>query len=300
MTLDELAKAIGGTRNGLWIRIPGPGHRKRDDSLGFRLDPAATDGFRINSFAEDDRAECRAYVKQLLATVNQDGLLAPQVDQKSDIESNQTARIAMAMTLWDQAQAPEGTLVERYLRARRCELPLNAGSVLRFHAGCPFGSQRFPAMIALMREVVTNAPRGILRTALGDDGSAKRQMPEGMDPRMMMGCPKGAAAILHPGAGRMGIGEGIETSLSARQIFGIPVWAALSAGGVAACPIIPGIKQLTIFADYDLAGIQAARKCNWRFKKAGIEVEVRCPPDFDTDWNDYLNAECHYAYHIEK
>jgi putative DNA primase/helicase len=300
MTVDELVKAVKGTRNGRWIRIAGPGHRKRDDSLGFMFDPAARDGFRVNSFAGDDHAECRAYIKQLLATVSKGGLIALEGGQESQSETERAARLARALALWNEAQPPKATLVETYLKARRCELPPNAGSVLRFHADCPFGSDRFPSMIALMRDVVTNVPRGIQRTAIKDDGTGKRQISQAEDSRMMMGSPEGAAALLHPAAERMGIGEGIETSLSAGQIFSVPVWATLSAGGVAAFPVIPGIKHLTIFADYDEAGVQAARKCYWRYKKAGIEVEVRCPPNVGVDWNDYLNAECHHDYHIQK
>jgi phage/plasmid primase-like uncharacterized protein len=300
MTVDELVKAVKGTRNGRWIRIAGPGHRKRDDSLGFMLDPAAPDGFRVNSFAGDDHAECHAHVKQLLATVSKGGLLALEDAQESGSETERAARLASALALWNEAQAPQGTLVETYLKARRCELPTNTASALRFHPKCPFGSDRFPAMIALMRDVATNAPCGIQRTALKDDGTGKRQIPEAKDSRMMMGSPKGAAVMLHPAAERMGVGEGIETSLSAEQIFNVPVWAALSAGGVAAFPVIPSIKHLTIFTDYDEGGLQAARKCNSRYKKAGIEVEVRCPPNVGADWNDYVNAEYHHAYHIQK
>jgi putative DNA primase/helicase len=300
MTFDEFVKAVKGTRNGSWIRIAGPGHRKRDDSLGFMLDPAARDGFRVHSFADDDREECHAHVKQLLATVSKGGMLALEGGQETESESERAARFARAMALWDQAQPPEGSLVETYLKARRCELPPNAASVLRFHAECPFGSDRFPGMIALRRDVVTNAPGGIQRTALRDDGTGKRQIPQAEDSRMMMGSPKGAAVILYPAAERMGIGEGTETSLSAGQIFSVPVWATLSAGGIAAFPVIPSIKHLTIFADYDKAGLQAARNCYWRYKKAGIEVEVRCPHKFDTDWNDYQLKESNNACHIEK
>jgi putative DNA primase/helicase len=155
-------------------------------------------------------------------------------------------------------------------------------------------------MIALCRDLLTNMPRGILRTALSDDGSGKRQMPDGIKQKLALGSSKRVAVMLDPAAKYIGIGEGIETSLSANKIFNVPVWSALSAGGIAAFPIIPSIKHLTIFADYDVVGVQAARKCYYRFKKAGIEVEVRCPPNFDTDWNDYLNKECHYAYHIKK
>jgi putative DNA primase/helicase len=179
------------------------------------FDPAARDGFRVHSFAGDAREECRAYVKQLLATVSKGGLLAIECGQESESEAERTARFARALALWDQAQPPEGTLVETYLKARRCKLPPNAGSVLRFHPQCPFGSSGFPAMIALIRDVVTNAPRGIQRTALKDDGTGKRRIPEAEDSRMMMGSPKGAAVILHPAAESMGIGEGTETSLSA-------------------------------------------------------------------------------------
>jgi putative DNA primase/helicase len=301
MTLDELVKAVRGTRNGCWIRIAGPGHRKRDDSLGFRLDPAARDGFRVNSFAGDDHAECRAYVKQLLSTVSKGSLFALEGGHESESETERAARLARALALWDQAQAPDGTIVETYLSARRCVLPPSASLVLRFHSECPFGSEhRYPAMIALMHDVFTNAPRGIQRTALKDDGTGKRQIPEAEDSRMMMGSPKGAAVMLHPAAERLGIGEGIETSLSAGQVFNVPVWAALSAGGVAAFPVIPGVKHLTIFADYDKAGLRAARKCRWRYEKAGIEVEVRCPPDFDTDWNNYLLEENDNAYHFKE
>jgi len=121
-----------------------------------------------------------------------------------------------------------------------------------------------------------------------------------MKPRMMLGSPKRAAVMISPATERMGIGEGIETSLSAKQIFDMPVWAALSAGGIAAFPVIAGIRHLTIFADYDKAGLQAARKCYWRYKKAGIEVEVRCPPNVNTDWNDYLTEVHHHACYNKK
>ena len=49
--------------------------------------------------------------------------------------------------------------------------------------------------------------------------------------------------------GRLGIAEGIETALSAAQIFKTPVWAAFSANGIAGLPIIAGVKSLRIFAD---------------------------------------------------
>jgi hypothetical protein len=251
------------------------------------------------SFAGDDPAECRAYVKQLLATVSKGGLFALQDVEQSGGDSNHAARIALALALWNEALPPEGTPVETYLKARRCELPPSAASVLRFQSECFFAEHCFPAMIALMCDVRTNVPHAIQRTALNDDGSGKREMPDGMNPRMMLGIAKGAAVMLHPAAERIGIAEGIETALSANQIFNIPVWAALSAGGIAAFPVIPSIKHLTIFADYDKAGLQAARTCCWKYKKTGTEVQVRCPPNVDEDWNDHLTKGYDHAYHFK-
>ena len=50
-------------------------------------------------------------------------------------------------------------------------------------------------------------------------------------PRKMMGImPSGAAVRLAPHTDVLGIAEGIETALSRRDLFGVPTWAALTAG----------------------------------------------------------------------
>src|SRR5207249_2721743 len=40
------------------------------------------------------------------------------------------------------------------------------GRVLRFHPSCPYHATRHPCLLALMRDVRTNEPRAIQRTAL--------------------------------------------------------------------------------------------------------------------------------------
>lgn len=63
--------AVGGKscadldRSGNKCLIPGPGHGKDDRSLSVKNDPANPDGFVVNSFAEDDPAACRDYVREL-------------------------------------------------------------------------------------------------------------------------------------------------------------------------------------------------------------------------------------------
>jgi putative DNA primase/helicase len=160
-------------------------------------------------------------------------------------------------------------------------------NVLRFHPSCPMGGSKVPAMLAKMTDIITGEFSGIHRTALSDDFSAKRAMPDGRPSRMIMGVAKGSAVQLFPFSKRLGIAEGIETALSAHQIFKMPVWAAMSAPGIRDFPVINGIKFLRIFADHDEVGRSAAHACKRRYKAAGIEVEIRYPPEPQSDWNDY-------------
>ena len=79
--------------------------------------------------------------------------------------------LRMALALWEQAQPIAGTLAEYYLIGRREMTQLPADVPLRFHPHCIFGAQqRHPCMLALLRDVQTDAPAGILRTALTPDG----------------------------------------------------------------------------------------------------------------------------------
>jgi phage/plasmid primase-like uncharacterized protein len=112
-----------------------------------------------------------------------------------------------------------------------------------------------------------------------------------MPAKMMLGRAKGAVVMLHHAALRMGVAEGLESALSASQIFGIPVWSLMSASGIAACPAIPGVKHLTIFADNDQVGLAAAAKCATRYERAGIEGEIQYPST--EDWNSYLMETVH-------
>jgi hypothetical protein len=71
----------------------------------------------------------------------------------------------------------------------------------------------------------------------------------------------------------LAIGEGIETCLTATYGF-TPVWAALDANNVEIFPVLDGIECLTLLADADVAGINAAEKCADRWIAAGREVRV--------------------------
>jgi hypothetical protein len=91
--------------------------------------------------------------------------------QRKEEMPNGTGPLALA--LWRAARDPRGTIVEAYLRSRCLDLPDEAaGEAIRFHPHCPFGEARHPAMVCLVRNIITNEPQAIHRTALTPDGTA--------------------------------------------------------------------------------------------------------------------------------
>jgi putative DNA primase/helicase len=191
--------------------------------------------------------------------------------------------------LWRESIDARGSLVETYLAARALELPQElCDEVIRFHPRCPFGPKtRHPCMIALMRDVVTNEPRAIIRTALTPDGKK-------ID-RMMLGPKIGAAVKLSPDeavTSALTIGEGVETTLAAMTLGFRPAWACGDAGGIRDFALLAGIECLTISVDRDKGGTgqQAALECSARWTDAGREVFRIIPNRTGHDLNDVLRA----------
>lgn len=202
---------------------------------------------------------------------------------KAAPRSTPSGTLDFARRIWREAIPAAGTLVEDYLAARQ-GLRLPSEAPLRFHPECPRGQERWPAMLALMTDPLSGEPRGVHRTFLARDGGGKAPGPM---PAKMMAGPAGVVRLAPDGEVTLGLGlaEGIETALAVVQRFGWrPVWAACSAGGIAAFPVLPGIECLTVFADADEAGTGAARRCCRRWAAAGMEARLHAPPA--GDWND--------------
>jgi putative DNA primase/helicase len=190
-----------------------------------------------------------------------------------------------AMIIWSEAKPIEETPAEVYLRVhRRLELPPGvSGQVLRFHPVCPFGSITRPCMIALVRNIETNAHQAIHRTALNPDGTALKI--DGKTARLSLGPIAGGAIKLTDDAEVticLGAAEGIETALSMQLTpeFGrSPVWSLISDSGVRDFAVLAGIECLWISVDNDKpdqrgrsAGHEAALACSRRWTEAGREV----------------------------
>ncbi len=136
-----------------------------------------------------------------------------------------------------------------------------------------------------MRDIVTNQPCGIHRTALSDTGRKVA--------RRMLGRAKGAAIKLADDVDvgwSLSVTEGVETGLSVLLSCCGSVWSLGSAGAIERLPVLPGMERLTIWADHDPVGLNAARACGRRWAQAGVEVIVRYPQEVNTDFNDRRTA----------
>lgn len=219
-----------------------------------------------------------------------------QAEREAADKAEREAKTRDALAIWNEAPHPRGTPVETYLARRGLTLPDEAaGEAIRFHPACPFGLARVPCMVALVRHVQTNEPRAIHRTAITEAG--QKFAVNGLD-RMTLGPIGGGAVKLTDDADVtlcLGIGEGIESTLSLRLAveFGAsPVWALLSAGQVAAFPVLAGIESLWIAVDHDDAGIKAAREGSARWRRAGREVFRVTPRVAAADLNDLARSAC--------
>lgn len=152
----------------------------------------------------------------------------------------------------------------------------------------PSESGTHPAMLAVMR-YADGQGSSIHRTYLTPDGWKAPLEPCRM---VMPGKPiSGSCVRLAPVVdGRVGIAEGIETALCASALFDMPVWAAISAGGMTSWDPPESIKSVVIFGDNDatFTGQASAYTLARRLKLAGLSVEVRIPEPVGADWCDMM------------
>ena len=194
------------------------------------------------------------------------------------------------LALWRASESPEGSPVARYLEGRGLALPADPVRVLRYHPACPFGADRRPAMVALIRNAETGEPQGLHRTPLTEAGERARGPDGAKLPKMMLGTAAGGAVVLSPDwqvEGGLAVAEGIETALAGlKRRPWLPTWAALSAGGVERFPLLSGLEALTVYADADAAGIDASRALCRRYAEAGRFAEMVRPRTAGADMAD--------------
>jgi putative DNA primase/helicase len=280
----EIAAALEGRREGRQWRCRCPIHGGR--SLLIRDGDAG----RILVFRHGG---CEA--GDVLAALRRSGLLGGPSENyllpttRRNDRPDEAARTVRALAVWRETRPATGTIVETYLANRGLGPP--PPQCLRFHPDCPHPSgRRYPAMVALV-EHSERGPVGVHRNYLRPDGSGKAAV---KTTKTSLGAIAGGAVQLtsiRPGRWTL-ITEGLETALSVAQSYGLPAWAALSAGGIRNLARPPEADMVLICADNDANGVgqRAANAAAERFLAEGRRVRIALPPGSGLDFNDLLRG----------
>jgi hypothetical protein len=203
--------------------------------------------------------------------------------------SGDFARSRAACRIYDRLAPAIGTIAETYLRSRH--ITIATPSVLRF-GDCPhrIGSS-FPAMVAPVANI-DGDQIGIHATYLHPTGSGKADFADKKLQRECRGVIRGGAIRLAPfdPDRELIVAEGVETTLSAMQIFGLPGWSAVFAGGLMTVELPPAARRIVIAADNDASGTgqRNAVTAFDRWSTEGRTVRIKSPAEIGTDFNDVL------------
>lgn len=207
----------------------------------------------------------------------------------SDFQTYGSRRGALreaAAQLWSESRPLAGSLGETYLRARGIR---ESSSELRFHPRTPHGRKPFtrfaPALVAAVRD--DSGLVGVHRTFLDrtTNGLAALIPPKCSLGRLGSGCVR-----LHPAEDVLGLAEGVETALSAAQLFGVPCWATLGTDRFRHVALPKSVSTLLLFLDRDAGGRRAETLVRSRLGDQ-VAIQARYPPRKGDDWNDVLARE---------
>jgi hypothetical protein len=271
----QITKARGGKWYGRYGMIPCPAHDDREPSCKIKNDPSKLDGIDVVCFTGCDWRDVKAalFRQGLLPNFKNEPrrcartaeATAPATILSPEIEAADERRIKSALSIWPETLPLKDTLGWKYFVERR---GLHIGLLdlehaLRWH-------EHHGAIIALMTDATTGQPTGVHRTFIASDGTKVSRKMLGRQGAIRLSPDKEVTEGL-------GLAEGLEDGLAVLLSGWRPVWVTGSAGALARFPILIGIEALTIFADADGPGLNAARGCKARWVEAGAEVVIRSP-----------------------
>jgi hypothetical protein len=300
MDIRSAARALeGDVIAGGQVVFRAPGHSRADRSASVRFGPKFgpddPDDFMVNSFAGDPFDALRDHVKErLLGSARWPCSPRSFIRDETPSEDRED-EIRKAEAFWNRCLKPEGTLAEKYLNEER-QLALTsdvAGSVIRYKPDCPWRDDQtaellqVPAMICVLRNIQTDRITGIHKRRLTPEGRKVGK------PKMRFVAAGSAIKIDadETVSHGLGIAEGVETALSARQLGWRPMWAGGSEGAIKTFPVLSGVECITLHAEHDENGTneRAIHECASRWHAANREVIV-VHPKVGKDLNDALGG----------
>jgi len=218
------------------------------------------------------------------------GGIVGMVDEDRVIEKPMVDPKIALTKVWKSSTPLTGSdPVSLYLHSRKLNLtPLN----VLYCPNCYESDTKteMPAMVARIFNK-SGKPVSIHRTYLNGTGKADIKSPK----KMMPGTEHlggGAVRLFEPGGmfekDSIGVAEGIETAISAAQMFMVATWACLSTTLLETFEPPDGIRKIVIFSDNDAnyAGQKAAYTLAQRLYNRDLVVDVVMPNL--SDFNDEL------------
>ena len=149
--------------------------------------------------------------------------------------------------------------------------------------------EAWPAMLARLTDLEDHLIN-VHRTYLRVDGA---KAPVNSPKKLCRGPIKGGWIQLYEPGRTLGVAEGIETALSAAQLFGVPTWSAVCLNGFQNVDTLPTcVEHLVIFGDNDASysGQAAAWQLaqTWHRLYPEKQVTIKIPEQQGWDWNDVL------------
>ena len=292
MTLHAIVAALGGDlyHGGTRANIPAPGHSACDRSVSLWL----TEGrVVIHGFGAADWRDVRDDLRARGLLDRSGRLTGARGTEVSRPRPDARLRLETAARLWAGAVAlKSGDPASRYLIRRSIRSGEKALG-LGFHARAPVsvydtaGPTR-PALVARISDAddrLTAVEIAYL-TWGGNAATGLRLV------RKTVGqVPSESAVRLAPAAEEMLVAEGVATTLSASDRFGLPGWALMAAHNLAAWSPPPVVRRVLIAADSGAVGQAAAAGLRRRLIDRGLGVEVIWPDPPFGDWNEVATAE---------
>jgi hypothetical protein len=198
-------------------------------------------------------------------------------------------RSEIARWIYDHLVPAIGTVVESYLRSRG--ITIAVPQALRF-GNCPHRTGgTYPAMAAPVVDI-DGKLIGVHLTYLRDDGAGKADFPNRDLQRECRGVIRGGAIRLaaHNPDRELIVAEGVESTMAAMELLGLPGWSAVSAGGLKILELPPVVRNVCIAADNDTsgAGQRNALAAFERWSREGRRVRIKIPPNAGDDFNDVI------------
>ncbi|OHC91727.1 MAG: hypothetical protein A2792_00300 [Sphingomonadales bacterium RIFCSPHIGHO2_01_FULL_65_20] len=291
MTLHAIVAALGGDlyAGGSRASIPAPGHSTADRSVSLML---VADRVIIHGFGGADWRTARDDLRGRGFIDDAGRLTGGGRGRSSSPRPDQRFRVETASRLWTATtERPPHGPAALYLR-RRAVMAVAAASNLRLHRCAPLsvyqiGGRVRPALIARISDA-DDRLTAVELTYLEINGLLAAGLR--LARKTVGQVPPGAAVRLSPAAENMLVGEGVVTTLSAMDRFGLPGWALTAANNLAVWSPPACVRRVLIAADRGEAGEAAATRLRRRLVRDGLDVEVSWPEPPFGDWNEVAVA----------